>query len=366
MSDRLRDKLSLFDPERPLERAHTIPALWYTDPEVHAAERRAVFGGTWQAVGRADQVRRPGQFVTADVAGEPVVVVRGDDGALRGFVNVCRHRAARVVADAEGSCTRLRCHYHGWTYDLCGRLRGTPDFEGVADFRREDNGLPPVAVAEWGPVVWAHLGPSPPPLEDYLAPLPERAGPMNLGALRFVARREYRLACNWKVFVDNYLDGGYHIHTVHPGLAGVVDYSQYRTEIAGNTAVQSSPLKASDDAGVSAVRRGGAWYWWVFPNVMLNASGGVLDTNLVLPLGPGACRVVFDFYFADTEGPDAQGFMARSMEVAHQVQLEDVGICEEVQRGLASRGYDTGRFSVKREGAGYHFHRLLARRLREA
>jgi choline monooxygenase len=365
MSPSLHEKLRLFDDTLPLERAHTIPRLWYFDPEIHAAECRAVFGTSWQAVGRLDQVAGPGQFFTADVAGEPIVVVRGDDGVLRGFVNVCRHRAARVVADAEGRVTRLRCRYHGWTYDLAGRLRGTPEFDGVLDFCREDNGLPHVAVAAWGPLVWAHLGSAPEPLDRCLAPLAGQMKTIEMAKLRFVARREYHLACNWKVFVDNYLDGGYHVNTVHPGLAGVLDYGQYRTEVAGNTALQVSPLKPSGDAAVSSVRTGDmAYYGWVFPNVMLNLYEGVMDTNLVLPLGPGACRVVFDFYFADTEGPQAQEFMARSMAVAHQVQLEDAAICEEVQRGLASRSYDTGRFSVKREAAGYHFHCLLARALR--
>jgi choline monooxygenase len=356
--------MSRFDPDLPLAQARTVPASWYSDPGHYATECRAVFGGTWQAVGRADQVREVGQFFTLDLAGEPVVVVRGDDSELRAFFNVCRHRAARVLPDAEGRVTRLRCRYHGWTYDLCGRLRGTPEFDGVADFRREDNGLPPVAVAEWGPLVWVHLGPNPHPLADYLAPLPERAASLKLDALRFAARREYHLACNWKVFVDNYLDGGYHVNTVHPGLAGVLDYSRYRTEIAGNTAVQVSPLQASGDA-VGGVRAGAnAYYWWVFPNFMLNVYEGVMDTNLVLPLGPDACRVVFDFYFAEQGEPADEAFRARSVEVGHQIQLEDVGICEEVQRGLRSRSFDTGRFSVRREAAGYHFHQLLARRLR--
>ena len=116
---------------------------------------------------------------------------------------------------------------------------------------------------------------------------------------------------------------------------------------------------------MSGVRAGdNAYYWWVFPNLMLNAYEGVMDTNLVLPLGPDACRVVFDFYFADTGVPAEEAFRTQSIEVGHQVQLEDVGICEEVQRGLASRSYDTGRFSVRREAAGYHFHRLLGRQLR--
>jgi choline monooxygenase len=199
--------------------------------------------------------------------------------------------------------------------------------------------------------------------------MPERTAGLGLERVRFVERREYELACNWKVYVDNYLDGGYHVNTIHPGLAGALDYSQYRTEIVGNTSVQISPLKPADavrDPTVGKVRSGGmAYYWWVFPNFMVNVYGGVMDTNLVVPLGPDRCRVIFDFYFSDTEGSGAQEFNAESIAVAEQVQREDMEICEDVQRGLASGAFDTGRFSVRREAAGHHFHVLLARTLRE-
>jgi choline monooxygenase len=365
----LRTRLAAFDPDLPLERARTIPADWYNDADLYALECRAVFGDTWQMVGRAECVAEPGSFLTADVAGEPVLVVRDGEGTLRAFANVCRHRAAPVVTEAAGKASRLRCRYHGWTYDLAGRLRGTPEFDGVADFCREDNGLPPRAVAEWGPFLWAHGGSSPAALADHLTPLPDRTAGALTG-LRFVARREYELACNWKVFVDNFLDGGYHVNTIHPGLAGVLDYTHYRTETFAGTSVQLSPLVPpgpGDAPGVGGVRPGAlAQYWWVYPNFMLNLYEGVMDTNLVLPLGPARCRVVFDFYFADTEGPAALAFMRESMAVAHQIQLEDAGICEQVQHGLASRSFQTGRFSVRREKAGYHFHQLLARQLRAA
>jgi choline monooxygenase len=132
-----------------------------------------------------------------------------------------------------------------------------------------------------------------------------------------------------------------------------------------NSSVQISPLKRISGAeDVAKVRAGdAAYYWWIYPNFMINLYQGVMDTNLVLPLGPDACRVVFDFYFADADGDERRRFIAESMAVGHQIQLEDVGICEEVQRGLASRSYDTGRFSVRREAGGYHFHRLLAHSL---
>jgi len=362
----LRELLVAFDPDLPLERARTIPASWYRDADLYTLECRAIFGDSWQFAGRAALVAEPGAFLTTEIAGDPLLVVRGEDGVLRAFANVCRHRAAPVMTEPAGKATRLRCRYHGWTYDLSGRLRGVPEFDGVADFCREDHGLIPMSVAEWGPFVWIHAGDRPSPLSEYLAPLPERIG-SELSSLRFVNRREYDLACNWKVFVDNYLDGGYHVNTVHPGLAGVLDYTHYRSEVHTNCNVQLSPLKSSGAEDMSRVRTGElAQYWWVAPNLMLNLYQGVLDTNLVLPLGSDRCRVVFDFWFADTEGPAAEKFMHDSMAAAHQIQLEDVGICEEVQRGLGSRRYDTGRFSVRRERAGYHFHQLLARRLRNA
>jgi choline monooxygenase len=366
----LAEKLAKFDPTLPLERARTIPSAWYIDQEVYQAERRSVFGRSWHVIGRSEHVADTGQFVTAEIAGTPIVAVRDNEGGLRAFLNVCRHRAARVAVESEGKASRLRCRYHGWTYDLRGQLRGTPEFDGVEDFCREDNGLIPVDVASWGPNVWARLAPGDQSLNEFLTPLPERMHSLGLDALRFVARREYDLACNWKVYVDNFLDGGYHVNTIHPGLSGVLDYSQYLTEIAGNTSVQISPLKPADAAGdpaIGKVRGGGmAYYWWVFPNFMINVYGGIMDTNLVLPLGPDRCRVIFDFYFRDTESSEAQQFIAESIAVADQVQQEDMAICEDVQRGLASVAFDTGRFSVRREAAGYHFHVLLAERLQQA
>jgi choline monooxygenase len=362
MTDGLRHLLDEFDPTLPLDRAHTIPSSWYFDPDLYELERRTVFAG-WQVAGRVDQLDGPGAYVTAETAGEPVAVVRDTAGTLRAFHNVCRHRAAPVLHEPCGRATKLRCRYHGWTYDLTGRLRGAPEFEGVADFDRGEFGLIPMTVDVWGPTVWVHDVTPHQILGDYLAPLPALTQPLGLDRLRWAGRREYELACNWKVYVDNYLDGGYHVNTVHPGLAGVLDYARYRTDVYDHCSVQVSPLKPADAGAVEgAVRTGAnAYYWWVFPNFMVNLYDGVMDTNLVLPLGPDRCRVVFDFYFAEGTAPE---FIGQSIDVAERVQQEDVGICEEVQRGLRSRAFTTGRFSVRRENGGYHFHQLLARALR--
>jgi choline monooxygenase len=368
MARTLAEEIERFDAKLPLARARTIPSQWYRDPRIADLEQSSVFGNSWQLVARGDQLAEPGSFITANIAGEPVLVVRDDAGVLRAFFNVCRHRAACVVTEPEGKASRLRCRYHGWTYDLAGRLRGAPEFDQVADFRRDETGLVQVAVDTWGPLVFVHLGHSPQRLSRALAPLPGRVGAVD--AFRSVERRSYELGCNWKVFVDNYLDGGYHVNTVHPSLAGVLQYAQYKTECFASTSLQTSPLRVPDPqnvgASASAVRSGEtAFYGWAFPNFMINVYAGAMDTNVVLPMGPERCSVQIDFYVSEPDGPGGQCFSAESVDVGHQIQLEDVGVCEDVQRGLGSKSYDTGRYSVRREAGVHHFHKLLAKQFCE-
>jgi choline monooxygenase len=343
----LVDKLAVFDDALPLQRARTLPALWYHDAEIYEAERERVFGRTWQALGSLGT----GNYLAGDVAGEPVLVTRDEDGALRGFYNVCRHRAATLLCGA-GTASRIRCRYHGWTYDLKGQLKGTPEFEGVDEFRKEDNGLRPVRAGRFGPLAFVNLDGAGPRLDEHLARIAERA----FDDLRFHGRKTYSLQCNWKVFVDNYLDGGYHVNTIHPGLAQAIDYSRYRIDVFENCSVQTSPVDSAAD-----MRQGTACYWWVFPNLMINLYDGLGDTNIVVPRGPERCDVHIDFYFAERL---TAAEIDKSVAVTEQIQWEDIRICEEVQRGLQSKSYDTGRFSVTREAGGYHFHQLLARSLR--
>ena len=365
MPDSLDDVLARYDDTAPLERASTIPGAWYTDPRVEALERRTVWSRTWQVVGRAAQVAEPGQFVTAVVGGEPIVVVRGADGVLRGFFNVCRHHAAAVMTAPCGKADRMRCPYHGWTYDLAGRLRGMPELDGVRDFDRDANGLVPVSVAAWESFVLVHLDPDPLPLAVHLGPLVDQIAPLGLSALHFLERREYVLGCNWKVFVDNYLDGGYHVPHLHEGLGSILDYTRYTIETFDRACLQSSPIDAAGgEAATAAVREGArALYYWVYPNFMLNWYAGYLDTNLVIPLAVDRTKVVFDFYFDDLGEARAEK-NRQSIAISERIQDEDHAICESVQRGVASRAYGAGRLSVRREAGEHLFHRLLARDLR--
>jgi choline monooxygenase len=164
----VREIVESYNPNAPLAEAWTIPAPWYVDSRIMDLERRTVFARSWQIVGRAEQVRQPGRYVTYELAGEPLLIVRGGDGVLRGFFNVCRHHAAAVMTEAEGEARNLRCPYHGWTYTLEGELRGTPDFAGVCDFNRAANGLLPVETAVWENWVFVKLERGAPSIESFL------------------------------------------------------------------------------------------------------------------------------------------------------------------------------------------------------
>ncbi|HKV27381.1 MAG TPA: aromatic ring-hydroxylating dioxygenase subunit alpha [Candidatus Acidoferrales bacterium] len=367
MTETLRQVIESYRQSAPLAEAQTIPSSWYVDARVAQLESGAVFGRNWQAAGRTSQVARPGQFFTAEVAGERIVVVRGADGELRAFYNVCRHHAAAVVTEAEGHAVNFRCPYHGWTYGTDGTLKGTPDFDGVCNFDRSRNGLAPVRVAAWEKFVFVNLDEQSGSLESFLGSLVRRVEPLHLTSLHFFERRSYELNCNWKVYVDNFLDGGYHVPYLHKGLNSVLDYANYTIENEDCFCLQSSPVETANadaDTDAAATRQGNrAFYFWQYPNFMLNWYEGYLDTNLVLPLSIDRCRVIFDFYFAGS-GDAAKEYNQQSVAVSHRVQEEDVGICEAVQRGLHSRAYVAGRLSVRREAGEHLFHRLLCKDLK--
>lgn len=366
MDQTLQEILASYNDKAPLAEAHTIPAAWYTDSRVAALELQNVFSRTWQAIGRTDQVEKPCQYVTATVAGEPIVVVRGSDKQLRAFFNVCRHHAMTVMNEPCGTAQHLRCPYHGWTYNLEGELRGMTEFEGVRDFDRAKNGLVPIRVETWEKFIFVNLDPQAAPLADFLGELVPRAQPLGFSQLKFVERRSYTQQCNWKVYVDNFLDGGYHVPHMHKGLNSVLDYTNYTIENLERCCVQSSPVAVDScsESNAAATRKGDrAYYFWQYPNFMLNWYEGYLDTNLVIPLGVDRCEVIFDFYFGDTS-PVQMPYIRRSMEVSERVQQEDMVICDGVQRGLSSRAYQAGRLSVRREAGEHLFHRLLAAELK--
>jgi choline monooxygenase len=361
MASTLEQLINVYDPDAPLARAATPPSSWYTNERIFKLEKQTVFSHSWQVVGRIDQLRSPGDYISAEVAGEPLLVVKGSDRLLRGFFNVCRHHAAMLVTDAAGTRENLRCPYHGWTYDLKGELIGTPDFAAVEEFDKSANGLMPIPVSLWGNWIFVNFTANGSTLRDYLgAGLIEKIESLGLQRLRWLERRCYTVKCNWKVFVDNYLDGGYHVPHVHEALNTVLDHKTYTIETDQRVCIQSAPMVSNNADPVTAdVRRGRrALYFWIYPNLMINWYEGVMDTNLVCPRSVDQTDVIFDFYFSDISDA-AREQNRQSISVSEKIQAEDKAICESVQRGLNSRAYDLGRLSVRREAGEHLFHRLL-------
>jgi choline monooxygenase len=346
-----------FEPR--LERASTIPSRWYVDPEVLEAEYRTVFARTWQLVGRADRAAAPGDRFAGVVGREPVLVVRDGEGRLRAFSNVCRHRAGPIV-DAPGTGRTLRCGYHGWTYDLDGRLVNAPEFEGVERFDASECRLPEYRVDEWAGLVFVNLDPEAAPLVEALEDLPDRVPHADLTEFRPAFRRDWYLDCNWKVYVDNYLEG-YHIPVVHPGLNREIDYAGYRTETRSLYSIQHSPIRSGAERLSSDGEAPEAQFYWLFPNLMLNVYPDNYSTNLIVPLGPERTLTVFEWFFRDPSDDARRRALESTVAFSDEIQIEDIRICEAVQRGLRSATYDRGRYSPARENGVHHFHGLLAK-----
>ncbi|HVF90342.1 MAG TPA: SRPBCC family protein [Blastocatellia bacterium] len=349
-----------FSFEGRLERASTLPSEWYTDPALLEREKEKVFSRTWQLVGRTEQVSAPGDYFTATIGDEPIIVARGADERLRAFSNVCRHRAGPVAA-GEGRRKAFQCGYHGWSYALDGRLLATPEFDGVECFSKEEVCLPRFKVEAWNGLVFVNLDTGSEPLEDVLEDLPRRVSTRDMSGMRLAARRDWYVDCNWKVYVDNYLEG-YHIPLVHPSLNRELDYQQYRVETKRYYSIQHSPIRRIEGGRIGkgdGANGDEAQYFWIFPNLMLNVYPDNYSTNLIVPLGPARTLTVFEWFFRDPNRSETQEALARTREFSDEIQIEDIRICETVQRNLRSRTYRNGRYSVKRENGVHHFHSLL-------
>jgi choline monooxygenase len=369
------------DVHEQIECAHTLASRFYIDPAILEIEKEKIFRRTWQLAGALSQscgevngVKRsigdPETFFTAEVAGEPIVVVRDKEGTLRAFSNVCRHRAG-PIAQGSGCKNVLRCGYHGWTYTLDGRLIGTPDVEGVEFFDRSSMGMVPLRVETWEQFIFVNFNAQAEPLSSFLGEIPRQSRGFPFEGLHCVERRDYVLDCNWKVYVDNYLEG-YHIPIAHPGLMREIDYAQYRTETFRYCSQQFAPIRAmkTEDAGERFYAPGSglreALYFWIFPNLMLNIYPDNVSTNLIVPISQEKTLTIFEWFFHDAASGKTHERIQKAVAFSDEVQQEDIGLCESVQRGLRSATYNRGRYSVRRENGVHHFHMLLREFLESA
>jgi choline monooxygenase len=362
------------DVNEQIECAHTLASRFYTDPAILEIEKSRIFRRTWQLVGTLSHpcgqvnglqrtISDPESFFTADVCGEPIVIVRDKEGTLRAFSNVCRHRAG-PVAQGSGCKNVLRCGYHGWTYTLDGCLIGTPDVEGVEFFDRSTMGMVPLRLESWEQFIFVNFDANAEPLSAYLGDIPQHSRGFQFAGMQLAERRDYVVNCNWKVYVDNYLEG-YHIPIAHPGLMREIDYAQYRTDTFRYHSQQFAPIRAMKPAepGERLYAPGAgiqeALYFWIFPNLMINIYPDNVSSNLIVPLSQEKTLTVFEWFFHDIASEKVRERIHKAVKFSDEVQQEDIGLCESVQRGLRSSTYDRGRYSVKRENGVHHFHMLL-------
>ena len=341
-----------------LEQGYTLPASWYSDPDIARLERDRVFRRSWQYAGPAEQVAEPGQFFSTRVGPIPVLVVRDKQGDLRGFVNVCRHRA-HIVAEGSGRRETLQCPYHAWTYDLDGCLRSAPRSDREPGFEKESFSLLPVSVTQVGPLVFANPDPLAGPLDAVLGVIPAALaeGGVDLDRLRLRRRFNWAQDTNWKVGIENYLEC-YHCAVAHPGLAKRIDVSadNYELRWQGHVASQFGyPRKPEQLTGASVTR---AQYHLLWPNTTFNTELGPMNLSIDVSLPDGAGKVsgFSDFYF-DPDTPDDE--VEELIAFARTVDQEDADLVRSVQSGLDSGMVEQGRLLTNAEHQIGTFQRML-------
>lgn len=355
--------MSLLDIHPDIAKASTPSTQFYLDPKYLELSRDKIFASSWQFVGDTDQVREPGWMTPVNLLqgylDEPLVLTRDKDDKLHCLSNVCTHRG-NLLVERPCKSTDIRCKYHGRRFQLNGRFFSMPEFKEVENFPSENDHLTQLPVYKWGKWLFTSLVPDF-PSKAYFQEMADRMAwlPFDQFQFRPDLSRDYHVDAHWALYCENYLEG-FHIPFVHAGLNAVIDYGNYTTELfcysnlqlglAKNGEQVFDLPKDSPDYGKHIA----GYYFWVFPNIMFNFYPWGLSINIVNPTGVDTCKVSFLSYVCD-ESKLRQGAGAN----LHQVELEDEDVVRHVQKGIRSRYYDRGRYSVKMEKGTHHFHRLL-------
>lgn len=365
--------------DRGVARSGTLPADWYTSQELFDLEQRTLFRRVWTCVGRTKQVASPGDYFTCEVANEQVIVTRDRGGTLRALSNICLHRAGPVALEC-GSRKAFQCPYHGWTYELDGRLRRCQGMEGTEDFAPETMRLPEFRVDTWGPLVWVTLDESTPSLDEWLGQITPRMANYRLEEMEFLGGRTWMLPCNWKLYVDNFMEG-YHIPFIHPGLTQALSPTVYTYDVGTWSNVQygAEPHPRGPGSRVAGIlgsvqalrglkppmpgldeqERSGYFFFWLFPHHMLNLMPDGFLLFSIKPLGPELTQSSFLWWMPPAVSFEDRLLQAGMINFGHLVNTEDAEIVTHAQRGMRSSVYSQGRYAARQEMCLHHFHRLL-------
>lgn len=323
----------------------TLDAEWYTSEIVHEHERHSVWRQHWVMVAVVAELSEPGSYVATDVAGWPLLIVRRPDGELVGHLNVCPHRAGPILWPGSGRTGNLVCRYHGWAFDWDGRLRSARDFG--TDVCAEESSLTPIRVETWGPLVFACLDPDAPSFASTLGDLDDRVHEFGFHTMPYVRRLVRDLSCNWKTYVDNYLEA-YHVPLLHPLLNSAIDVKTYEVTVPD----PNYCLHRADahDGAASA----GLWFF-KYPNLGVNVYPGAMNVERIVPVSLDRTMVVYDYFSFDR----SEERLAAMLEMSNVTLDEDQAIAEAVQKNLASGAYRPGQLSPKHENGLAWFHQRL-------
>jgi Rieske 2Fe-2S family protein len=338
------------------EPVRTLPGEYYTSDAIYREEAERIFARRWVCAGRAASLAAVGDYFLRDVAGESLVVVRGEDARVRAFYNVCRHRGTRLCEQAAGRFERsIQCPYHGWTYGLDGRLLGAPHMADTPGFARSEFPLHPAAVGEWEGFLFVNLAPAPPALATALAPLVGRFAAWRLGERHAVRRIEYEVRANWKLFFQNFSEC-YHCPRIHPELIALSDYRSgandltegpilggYMTLERASLTLSGGPACPQPMAGLEAEDRGRVYYYSVFPNLFLTLLPDYAMWHTLEPLATDRTRIVCEWLF--TDGVPADG-VEDAVAFWDRTNRQDWHVCALAQQGISSRAYTSGPYAT--------------------
>lgn len=350
---------------RDIDAGFLLPTRWYADPAIFQLELERIHRRSWHFLTHTGDVARPGDVFVRSLAGVPVVLVRGEDGALRGFLNICRHRGHPVVL-ASGRQPRLRCHQHAWSYGLDGRLRHAPRSEGDPGFDPAQLGLVPIQTFVWGPMVWANLDPAAPPFETWIEGMPElmRERGLDVSQHAFGFDHSWDIQANWKVFQDNTIEC-YHCPTTHPQLARVLEMRPdlQRAEVGGRYWIHHTiPFREGFEGSLTTRKVEGApfnyYYHWVFPTTYLQYAGLGFDVGSLDLVAVDRIRFRHVAFLPRDTPAETLARGRRQLERDPTIH-EDVELCNRVQLGHAGGMAPTARVLREPEFLLSHFHHVI-------
>ena len=346
----------------------------YLEPEIVRLEQQAIFERTWQLAGHVSDLAEPGSYLTTEVVDQPVLVVRDQDGEIRAFRNVCRHRGSRLLA-GSGQCGKaIRCLYHGWTYRTDGTLIGVPEGRDIPDLDKSRLGLHQVRAEVFCGLIFVNLDPGAEPLGARLGGLAERLARYDLPSLKRFGRGGDVQPANWKVVVENYIEG-YHIPIAHPSLMRLLDYQRYDVEVHDDWAWFEAPMrdKPSDNRlervyqrlvrpapGLGAGDRRVWRFVLIYPNTTIDLYPDQVNTWRLWPDGADVTRDEWGT-FRHPGAPRSSRVVQRINNVLNTAVLkEDVDLVDNVQRGIRTRGYHPGPLSRREAAVAWFADRIRA------